>query len=186
MSTHPLITRVKPLLQAALIGTLLVCSVSFAAAKEEKAPINIYADNMTSAEKSNSVTFTGNVDATQGDIRIRSDKMVVYYTASEGEKESKGTDSTEKQQVEKMVCTGKVQVTRGKWLGTADRMDYLEKKRQVILSDNARVYEGDNSVAGSKIIYYLDEGRSQVIAGRTKEESGGKKAGRVGMTIFQK
>jgi len=141
---------------------------------------------MTSAEKSSSVTFTGNVDATQGDIRIRSNKMIVYYTANEKTKKSKSAASTEKQQVEKMVCTGKVQVTRGKWLGTANRMDYIEKERQVILSDNARVYEGDNSVAGSKIIYYLDEGRSQVIAGRTKEESGGKKAGRVGMTIFQK
>ncbi|MBM9520206.1 lipopolysaccharide transport periplasmic protein LptA [Desulforhopalus vacuolatus] len=186
MSIPPFIIRVKPLLQAVLMATLLICSVSFATAKEEKAPINIYADNMISTEKSSSVTFTGNVDATQGDIRIRSDKMVVYYTTDEKTKKSQPADSTGKQQVEKMVCTGKVQVTRGKWLGTAKRMDYLEKQRQVILSDNARVYEGDNSVAGSKIIYYLDEGRTQVIAGRTKEESGGKKAGRVGMTIFQK
>ncbi len=172
-------------LSAALLCILFCCS---SAAAKEKAPINIYADNMTSQEKSSTVTFTGNVDATQGDLRIRSDKMVVYYTDKSTQKNApkKSGAAAAKQQVEKLVCTGRVQVTQGRWLGTAKRMDYLQDKRQVILSDHARVYEGDNNVAGSKIIYYLDEGRSKVIAGRTREESGGKKPGRVGMTIFQK
>ncbi len=43
------------------------------------APIHIEANRMTSTEKSNAVVFTGDVDAKQGDVRIRSDEMTVFY-----------------------------------------------------------------------------------------------------------
>ncbi len=157
----------------------LLCS-SLAIAKEE--PINIAADHMSATEKTNTVTFSGNVDASQADVRIQADKMVVFYTPKEKSAAAKKT----KQQVEKMICTGKVQITRGKWLGTADRLDYLERKRQVILSGNAKAWQDKNMVSGSKIVYYLDEGRSEVIAEKSSTKKSGKKqGGRVKMTILQ-
>ncbi len=54
------------------INPLSVCSAD--------APIHIEANSMTSTERTNSVVFTGDVDAKQGDVRIRSDEMTVYYT----------------------------------------------------------------------------------------------------------
>ena len=45
-----------------------------------ESPIYIEADHMTSTENNNAVLFTGDVDAKQGNLRIRSDKMTVYYT----------------------------------------------------------------------------------------------------------
>ncbi len=152
-----------------------------------KSPIHIEADHMTSTEKSNSVVFTGDVDAKQGNVRIRADKMTVYYTKADKKKKKNGPKMA--QQVEKLICTGNVEVTRGDWLGTGKKMIYLSKERQVILVDNAKAWQGQNMVSGSKIIYYLDEGRSEVIGrvGTTVSKSGGKKKkSRVNMTIIQK
>ncbi len=161
---------------------LLLCCCTIAVAKEE--PINIAADHMTATEKTNSVVFSGNVDASQGDVKIRAEKMEVFYSTAKKSAKTKKA----KQQVEKMICTGDVEITKGKWLGTADRMDYLERKRKVILSGNAKAWQDKNMVNGSKIIYYLDEGRSEVVAAAPAANNGGKKSGksgRVQMTILQ-
>jgi lipopolysaccharide export system protein LptA len=168
--------------------------VTYAAAD---APIHIEANRMTSTEKSNSVVFTGDVDAKQGDVRIRSDEMTVFYNALESpakpKDKKKPIQQAEKkatQQVEKLICVGNVEVTRGEWLGTAKKMLYLSKERQVILTDNAKAWQGQNMVSGEKIIYYLDEGRSEVIGGSKATtagdtDGGKKKPSRVNMTILQ-
>ncbi|KJS00971.1 MAG: lipopolysaccharide transporter [Desulfobulbaceae bacterium BRH_c16a] len=156
-----------------------------------EAPIHIEANRMTSTEKTNSVVFTGDVDAKQGDVRIRSDEMTVFYTAAAAEnpKDKKETKKTA-QQVEKLICIGNVELTRGEWLGTSKKMVYLSKERQVILTDNAKAWQGQNMVSGDKIIYYLDEGRSEVIGNKTsttlgESDGGKKKPSRVNMTIMQ-
>jgi len=161
------------------------------------APIHIEASRMTSTEKSNSVVFTGDVDAKQGDVRIRSDEMTVFYNALESPTKQKDTkkptqpaEKKSTQQVEKLICIGNVEVTRGEWLGTAKKMLYLSKERQVILTENAKAWQGQNMVSGEKIIYYLDEGRSEVIGGSKattagETDGGKKKPSRVNMTILQ-
>ena len=155
---------------------------------QEDPPIYVEADHMTSLEKTNSVFFKGNVDAKQGDVRIRSDEMTVYYTEDKKDKGKKKKSTTNaRQQVEKLVCVGNVEVTRDEWLGTSKKMYYLSKKRLVILINNAKAWQGQNMVSGDKIIYYLDENRSEVV-GTTKTTVAGKKkkkkSGRVKMTII--
>mgnify|MGYP002267041372 CR=1 FL=1 len=70
-------------------------------------------------------------------------------------------------------------------------MTYLSKERQVILTDNAKAWQNQNMVSGDKIIYYLDEGRSEVMGSRPSTTIGDsktddKKPSRVNMTIRQK
>lgn len=170
-----------------VVTTVLLVFFWTSAAICKEAPIQIAANKMTSVEKSRSVIFTGDVDAKQGDVRIRSDKMTVYYTekATVGQKAAEDT----KQQVEKLVCVGNVEITRGEWLGTGKKMTYLQKKRQVILSGKAKAWQGQNMVSGEKIIYYMDEGRSEVVGGTATTIAGSKKKkkkpSRVNMTILQ-
>jgi len=133
---------------------------------------------MTSLEQENNVLFSGNVDAQQADIRIRSDKMTVYYTNAE---------ESQKQEVKRLKCVGNVEITKGEWLGTGKGMNYLAKERKVILSGDAKAWQDKNLVTGDTIIYYLDEGRSEVVANRTSAtiggDSGTKKPGRVKATL---
>ncbi len=163
--------------------------LSTSPARAAEAPIQIEADHMSSTEKTNTVLFSGNVDAKQKDVRIRSNEMTVYYSPPGKSAGKKGKKTS--QQVEKLICTGNVEISRSEWLGTSNKMIYLAKERQVILLDNAKAYQGQNMVSGEKIIYYLDEGRSEVVGKRTSATVGGtnqkeKKSSRVNMTIIQK
>ncbi|MCP3930660.1 MAG: lipopolysaccharide transport periplasmic protein LptA, partial [Bacteroidetes bacterium] len=63
------------------------------------------------------------------------------------------------------------------------------KLKQVILLGQAKAYQDQNMVSGEKIVYYIDEGRSEV-EGNTKTTISNKdmkkKPKRVNMTIMQK
>ena len=202
--------RLLPFILATLCLAIVLPVQAAPPAKDKggEAPISVEADHMTSYEKSNSVLFTGAVDARQDDVRIRTDKMTVYYTPDDkGKKGGKAADSKvaggqtaapadggQKKRVEKMVCTGNVEVSRGDWLGTSREMIYLAKERKVRLIGNAKAFQGQDMVNGNEIVHYIDEERSEVIAGpggKTSASSpdGDKtngKPGRVNMTILQK
>jgi lipopolysaccharide export system protein LptA len=172
-----------------LIATTLVAPVATNAAKN---PITIEADQMSSTETDNTVKFSGNVDAKQGDLQLRSDTMTVYYTALPESGGAANDDTT--QRIEKLVCVGDVEITREDWLGTADKMTYYADTgaRRLILSGNAKAWQGGNMVSGREIIYYPDEGRSEVVGGAGVVLPGsddgaqeGEKKERVQMTIRQ-
>ncbi|MFV0436721.1 MAG: lipopolysaccharide transport periplasmic protein LptA [Desulfopila sp.] len=177
--------------------TLLVGALAVSKAMAEDPPITVEADHMTSIEKESSVIFTGEVDARQGNVRIRTDKMIVYYTEKGTTDQKTAQQATEqppqqtdaKQKVEKMVCNGNVQVTQDDWLGTSKDMVYMAKTRQFVLIGDAKAWQGKNMVSGDKIIYYLDEKRTEVVADNTvagKPKNGqGKDQGRVKMTIIE-
>lgn len=178
----------KAYIKLLLLFAFFAClGLSLTSAVADDEPISIAADEMMSTEKSNSVTFKGDVDAKQAGLRIRSDVMTVFYSAAE-QKEDKQSDVTN--QVDKIVCTGNVEITRDDWLGTSKKMIYYAGKKEVELIGNAKFWQGQNMVSGDKIIYYMDEGRSEVLGGdgRTETvvgEGEPKKKQRVNMTIMQ-
>ena len=144
--------------RALVLAAALFCSVpSSIWAAESSEPINIEANRMVSQENENSVVFLGKVEAKQGKLTIRSDEMTVFYADSKNGKEKKTST-----QMDKLICKNNVQITQEDWLGTGDRMDYFAKERKVILSGNAKAWQGQNMVAGKTIVYYLDEKRSIV------------------------
>jgi lipopolysaccharide export system protein LptA len=170
--------------------TAAICLLLVSPLAAADAPIQIEADKMSSTEKTNTVLFTGNVDARQQDVRIRSDEMTVYYTALDNAAGKTGKKAS--QQVQKIICNGNVEVSKKEWLGTSKKMIYLAKERQVVLLEDAKAYQGQNMVSGEKIIYYMDEGRSEVVGGKRTSATvgdtgkGDKKPSRVNMTIIQK
>jgi len=151
--------------------SLLLSATHILAAEDAAEPIHIEADRMISQEQDNSVIFIGNVDAKQGNITIRSDEMTVYYTQKKNSKKKNSSS-----QVKKLICKKNVEITQDDWLGTGNRMDYFAKERKVILSGNAKAWQGQNMVSGKTIIYYLDDKRSIV-------EQDPKKSGRVKAVI---
>lgn len=163
---------------------ILISSTSWAAEKKEP-PVYVEADQMSSTEDNNSVLFTGNVDAKQGDLRILSDKMTVYYHDIDEKEKASGTQ----QKIEKLICQGNVELSTPEWLGTAEEMIYYSGNRKIDLLGNAKAWQGENMIAGDKIIYYIDEGRSEVVGGATtvvgEGEEKEEKKSRVKMTILQ-
>jgi len=151
----------------ALQPMMIIGFILFAAgpgfSEESSEPIRIEADRMVSQEQENSVVFIGNVDASQGQVTIRSNEMTVYYTQND-----KAQGKTQSSKVKKLICKGNVEVTQDDWLGTGRRMDYFAKDRKVILSGDAKAWQGQNMVSGKTITYYLDEKRSIVEQDQSK------------------
>ena len=129
-------------------------------------PISIEADRMVSQEKQNTVIFQGKVDARQGNLIIRCEEMTVLYNNQKAPDKpaAAAPAGTEKptSKVERLICVRNVKVTQGDWLGTGDRMEYFASDRKVILSGNAKAWQGQNMVSGKSITYYLDQKRSIV------------------------
>jgi len=168
-----------------ILLTLCICSFQIAVAEEKDPPVYVEADQMSSTEDANSVLFKGNVDAQQGDLRILSDEMTVYYTDAATE----DSDSDTAQKIDKLICVGNVELSTEEWLGTSDKMIYYSDNRKIYLIGNAKAWQDENMVSGEKIVYYIDEGRSEVAGGTTtvigdsgEEEE---KKSRVKMTIMQ-
>lgn len=159
----------RKLLLPVLAGILALAVPSVQA--ENSAPIHIEADRMISQEQDNSVVFLGNVDASQGDITIRSEEMTVYYTQSDGKKKKQSSS-----QVKKLICKKNVEIVQEDWVGTGNRMDYFAADRKVILSGDAKAWQGQNMVTGKTITYYLDEKRSIVEQDESKPDGGRVKA----------
>ncbi|CAK8719657.1 MAG: lipopolysaccharide transport periplasmic protein LptA [Candidatus Electrothrix sp. AW2] len=165
---------VRKTLQAVFIFCILCLVTSSGFCQDNNDPINIEADRMVSQEKQNSVVFMGNVNASQGKMTIRTDKMTIYYRTDKSQKN---------QQMDRMVCIGKVKITQENWLGTGDRMEYFANIRKVVLSGNAKTWQGQNMVSGKTITYYIDEKRSEVDRDKTATGDG-KKQQRVRATII--
>lgn len=157
----------RPLTAAILAAALLLPAGPALSKGNEDPPINIEADRMVSKEQSNTVVFTGNVDASQGKITIRTDEMTVHYE-EEGSPGKDRKDKKKSSKVKRLVCIGNVEVTQDDWLGTGERMDYYADERKVVLTGNAKAWQGKNMVSGKTITYYLDEKRSIVEQDQSK------------------
>lgn len=174
------------IISSLLLGISLLVFYPAFGAEEKEPPVYVEADQMSSTEENNTVLFLGNVDVKQGDLRILSDEMTVFYS----DEASKNETADTKQKIEKLVSVGNVELSTSEWLGTADQMVYYSDNRRVFLIGNAKAWQGDNMISGEKIVYYIDEGRSEVVGGTTtvigEGEKKEEKKTRVKMTIMQK
>jgi lipopolysaccharide export system protein LptA len=140
--------------------------------KLTSSPIQIEADRMESVQEKSVVIFSGHVEAKQDDLIIHADQMIVDYIKSQTTGSAAGADEQpgggSSQKINKIIAKGNVKIVQNDWVAVGDVMDYLEHERKVILSGNAKTWQGKNMVAGDTIILYLDEGKS--IVERSKEE----------------
>jgi lipopolysaccharide export system protein LptA len=158
------------LLLSACLFSLLPLQVQ----AEEMLPINIEADRMKSDQQKNVVTFTGNVDARQGDLIIKAEQMTVSYGSGSGKSGNFAAGN-----VEKIHARGKVTISNKDWTAKADSLDFYTAEEKAHLIGNAEARQGQNTVSGESIILFLKEGRSVVEGGSNGE-------GRVKAVIYPK
>jgi lipopolysaccharide export system protein LptA len=131
---------------------------------------------MLADDGSREINFSGKVVARQGNLIISCDRMKVKYVPAPP-REGRGDAGTEAapgarssspldggQEIDQVDCEGAVKIQQGERLAVADYALYLARAlpRRLVLTGSARVWEGESSVTGHRITYYLDENRSQV------------------------
>ncbi|MDR2725901.1 MAG: hypothetical protein LBC90_07595, partial [Candidatus Adiutrix sp.] len=154
---------------AALAVTILAIMAAPAAAQVRaegpgaaSGPISISADRLETNEAAGVVQFSGSVVARQGGLTLTCDRMKVFYTsAGQGEADSSPLAGGGRE-IDRVEGFGQVRRVDGDHLAVGDHALYLTQNipRRLILTGNARVWQGRDSLTGHRLTYFLDERRS--------------------------
>jgi lipopolysaccharide export system protein LptA len=144
-------------LAAGLIaGTL--CGLPVRAAGQEPQtppiPIEITADELVTISKNHAAVFSGNVTAAQGDTRMTSDKLTIFY------KSGAGDESAAANNIERLEALGHVRIWFDNKLAVSNHAVYIIGERKLVLEGpESKVVSGKDEITGSKITFYRDDGR---------------------------
>lgn len=152
-------------------------------------PIEITADALDVDQEKKTATFDGNVDALQGDIRMKAKRITVFYDGTgqasadpvsadpvaAGEEEGAGA-MPGAGKIRKMVVSGPVHVSSPKETATGDNAVYDVEAARVTLTGNVILTRGGNIIRGSTLTINTETGRSIIDGGSS---AGGSSGGRV-------
>jgi lipopolysaccharide export system protein LptA len=134
--------------------------------------IEIVSDRLEAFNEKKLVIFTGNAIAKQGDRVLKADQLLLYYKKEPAENDKVGPMQIERTgELEKIEAKGNVSVTQGDKIATGDEGVYYHDTGQIILTGNALLKEGRNSIKGCRVIIYVNEkrGRAEVCDQEKKE-----------------
>ena len=127
-------------------------------------PIEIVSDRMEAFNEKKMVVFSGNATAKQGDIVLKSDQLFLYYKNESGKKDKIGTKEIEASgELDKIEAKGNVVITQKERLATSEEASYNQESGQIVMTGNAILREGKNTVTGCKVIVYTNEDRGSVV-----------------------
>jgi len=129
----------------------LLGALSFTANHE---PISVTADAMEFDYRSRVLTYEGNVEVTQGDMRLESTRLTVTL------------DEHPDNRIKEVVADGQVRLSNGTRWATGGHAVFDQAHNTVVLSGNADLHDGPNQVTGDRVVVYLDEKRSVVEGGK--------------------
>ena len=130
--------------------------------KRNDQPITIKSNELFTDNATGAATFTGKVVARQGDLVIYSDRLVVHYAEKDKE-------------VDRVEAFGNVRIVQENRRGEAEHAVYESRLAKITLDGGRpKVFQGEDTVTGEVITYFVDEQKSVVTGG---------KAGRVEATI---
>jgi lipopolysaccharide export system protein LptA len=143
----------------------------------KKEPITIISDTLEYDYKANVVVYRGDVIATQGETKVRSDTLTATLAQDksqdkgQGGKDPKTPDAAGKdssQRLQEVIAVGNVRIDNGTRWATGGRAVFEQDKRTLVLTENPILHDGQNEVAGERVILFLDENRSVVESGRKR------------------
>jgi lipopolysaccharide export system protein LptA len=126
----------------------------------ENDPIQITADKLISNNEKKYAEFIGNVKATQADYVITSNTLRIYYRGELLNTDEKGNGE---EKLKKIIASGDVKITTEQFEAVTDSAEWDTTAKTIILAgENSKIISGKNSITGSKIILYQEDGRVKV------------------------
>jgi len=163
-------------------GDGLLDTGSFGKSKE---PITVTADRLEYDYKANIVVYRGEVLATQGDMKLRSDTLTVTFAPRDSTPGTPGAapgppatavpaaapaapNAKSNPKVQEIVAVGNVRIDDGDRWATGGRAVFEQGTRTVVLTEAPVMHEGPNEVVGERVVVFIDENRSVVEGGRKR------------------
>ena len=152
----------------ALATLLLLASSAIAApaplAGGDNLPVDIISDNMAYSADKNTVVFSGNVEAVRGEFKMWSEKLTLFLKKNDAAKTEKAKvpGGMEGSDLERIISEHNVRFVNGTQTGSAEKATYFADKSELLLEGNPILHDGDNSIRGNVIRYFINENRSIV------------------------
>ena len=129
-------------------------------------PVDVTADNMVYNADKNTVVFQGSVEAVRGQFRMWSETLTLYLksTGNAGAEKS-AAPAMEGSDLDRIVAEKNVRFQNGTQTGSAQKATYFSAKSLLVLEGNPVLHDGDNSIRGNVIRYFVNENRSVVEGG---------------------
>jgi len=118
-----------------------------------RAPIYIDSDRLEADQKTNTVTYKGNVVAKQEDVTLYANTLVIIY-------------DPESKKLKEIIAIGNVKVVQLDRRATGQKVTFDQDKNKVVLDGDAVIREGTNVIRGERITFYVEEERSVVEPGK--------------------
>jgi len=169
----------------------LIMASSVAVAKEgaaplpglsvnHNAPIEVTADGLEVFQEENRAVFTGHVVAVQGQVRLKSDRMNIFYRKpekEEGAKKALDSNAMQKDAIQKIEVEGNVFLSTPEETASGANGVYDVENHQIVLNDNVVLTKGNNTLKGDHLTYNLETGKSVFNGGgvQTPDGKGGQR-----------
>lgn len=137
-------------------------------------PIEIVSDRMEALQEKKMVVFSGNAEATQGDIKLRTDRLSIYYKDAGQKKGKEGKQNIGTAgEMDRIEAKGNVRITQKQMSATGDEAIYYQETAQIVMTGNPVLQDGNNTIKGCRIVIFINENRGKV------EQCGTGSSGRV-------
>jgi lipopolysaccharide export system protein LptA len=168
-----------------LIGFLLLAAAAVAQTKAPAAnrdqPIEINADSLEVQQEKQVAIFNGNVNAVQGDMRLKADQLRVFYRqgAKPGEApraQAPGQPQGPAGSIVRIEAVGRVFISSPTQTAQGDQGVYDVERNTVTLASNVIITQDRNILRGARAVVDLTTGQARMdgrVFGRfenTKEQ----------------
>jgi len=165
----------------AFLAAVLLASPAWAAplpGGDSDLPVDVTADTMEYSADKNTVVFHGKVEAVRGEFKMWSEKLTLILL-DKNDKKEQGDQKKEKKKtsasaadaagdLDRVIAEHNVRFQNGTQHGTAQKATFHAQKNILVMEGDPVLHDGENSIRGSVIRYFMNENRS-VVEGSSKK-----------------
>ena len=134
-------------------------------------PVDVTADSMEYSADNSTVVFRGKVEAVRGEFKMWSEVLTLILKKQDDAKEKtekRSGDLAKSNDIDRIIAEKNVRFKNETQHGTAQKATFLAEKNILILEGDPVLQDGDNSIRGNVIRYFMNENRS-VVEGSAKK-----------------
>lgn len=125
-----------------VVVMLILPFTLFAEEKKDEQPIQIEADNMKYFGDKLMSEFRGNVIVLKDGMKMTSEEMDVFFTPE--------------REVKEIFSRGNVKIEKEGLLALSGKARIYQLEEKIVLTENAKVWQGDNYLEGDKVTLFND------------------------------
>ena len=165
-----------------IVSVLIVCGAASAYAASNPLggqgkyntdkPIEITADALDVFQEEHRAVFSGHVVAIQGDVRLKSDKMNVFYKQQDEAAPKAKNTAGEQEAIDKIEVSGNVFLSTPQETASGEIGVYDVAGKQIHLNNQVVLTREKNVLKGDHLTYNIATGKSVITGGKQDENKG--------------